>query len=243
MSYSSLTTFIAFGCGGGAFAYANGDQLNDVLWSTLLSLVNFALVVVASKSVRFANMLEPLVALVSALLATLIAQIDPGINISLVILSAIIIFIPGLALTLGLAELSNRHLVSGTARLMDGIMSMFKLYFGSVLGMSLGNILCEPVTYIRPLQVPDWTTWLAVALLSGSLVVMFKSRLKDAPWGITAGFLAYISTMWASNYLDVSLSAFVGAFVIGIYSNLVCALDESPSTGGFITWCGTFGAR
>ena len=174
-------------------------------------------------------MLEPLVALVSALLATLIAQIDPGINISLVILSAIIIFIPGLALTLGLAELSNRHLVSGTARLMDGIMSMFKLYFGAVLGMALGNILCEPVTYIRPLQVPDWTTWLAVALLSGSLVVMFKSRLKDAPWGITAGFLAYISTMWASNYLDVSLSAFVGAFVIGIYSNLFARWMKVPA--------------
>jgi uncharacterized membrane protein YjjB (DUF3815 family) len=47
---------------------------------------------------------------------------------------------------------------------------------------------------------------------------MFQSRLKDALWGILSGFIAFSTTLWASNYVDMSLSAFVGAFAIGIYT-------------------------
>ena len=83
-------------------------------------------------------MLEPLVAIVAAITACAISRyIDPGINIRMVVLSAIIVFIPGLALTLGLAELSARHLVSGTARIMDALMLLF-LYFGAFLGIAVG---------------------------------------------------------------------------------------------------------
>jgi uncharacterized membrane protein YjjP (DUF1212 family) len=227
--YSAAITFLAFGVSGGAFAMLMHAGWNDVLWATLLSAVNFFLVMLAAKSNRFANMLEPLVALIPALLASAIAQFDPSINVSLVVLSAIIIFIPGLALSLGLSELSSRHLVSGTARVMDGLMTMFKLYFGTVLGLAIGKIAFPPVEYIAAPSVPAWTAWLAIAILSSTLVVMFKSRLKDAPWGIISGFLAYTSTLWASNYLDISLSAFVGAFAVGIYSNLFARWMKAPA--------------
>ena len=227
--YSAFSTFLAFGFSGGAFSMLMGAGWNDVLWATLLSMVNFFLVIAASKSNRFANMLEPLVALMSALLASIITQFDPSINVSLVVLSAIIIFIPGLSLTLGLAELSHKHLVSGTARFMDGLMTLFKLYFGTVLGLTIGKLLLPQVDYIAPIAVPGWTAWLAIVILSATLVVMFKSRLKDAPWGILSGFLAYTSTLLASNYLDVSLSAFVGAFVIGVYSNLFARWMKAPA--------------
>jgi hypothetical protein len=84
-------------------------------------------------------MLEPLVAIVSAVLACAISvYISPDINIRLVVLSAIIVFIPGLALALGLAELAARHLVSGTARVMDSFMLLFKLYFGAFIGIGIG---------------------------------------------------------------------------------------------------------
>lgn len=227
--YSNVTTLITFGISGGAFALLMASGWNDVVWATLLSLINFVLVYLAEKYARVATMLEPLVALVAAVLASAIAQFDPGINIPLVVLSAIIIFIPGLTLTLGLAELSNRHLVSGTARVMDGFMTLFKLYFGAVLGMAIGSLLWIQVTYIKPPTVPEWTTWLAVSLLTASLVVMFRARLKDAPWAILSGFLAYSSTLWANSYFDVSLSAFVGAFVIGIYSNLFARWMKVPA--------------
>lgn len=145
------------------------------------------------------------------------------------VLSAIIIFIPGLSLTVGLAELSNRQLVSGTARFMDGIMTLFKLYFGTALGLAIGGLIWPSIAFQAGPPVPTWTAWIGVIILSCCLVVMFQSRLKDALWGIGAGVLAYGTTLWASQFLDMSLSAFVGAFAIGIYSNLFARFKKAPA--------------
>ncbi len=227
--YSWFSTLLSFGLSGGAFAMLMHSSWNDVLWATVLSLVNFALAVLAQRSKRIAQMLEPLVALTSAFIGSAIACFDSGINIPLVVLSSIIIFIPGLSITVGLAELSNRHLVSGTAKLMDGVMTMLKLYFGAVLGVTLGKLLFTQLPYIKPSDVPDWTTWIAITLLCGSLVVSFKARLTDAPWGILSGFIAFAATLWASKYLGYALSAFVGALAMGVYANLYARIRNTAA--------------
>ena len=116
-----------------------GTSWNDVLWSGLISLVVFLFVLWSARSKRVTHMLEPLVAIAAAIAACAVSSyIDPGVNIRLVVLSSIIVFIPGLALALGFAELSARHLVSGTARVMDAVMLLFKLYYGAFLGISIG---------------------------------------------------------------------------------------------------------
>lgn len=227
--YSHLVTLGAFGASGGAFAMLMGTSWHDVFWSFVLSLVVYAFVYWSSISRRVTNMLEPLVAIVSAFLATGIMRIDPSINVSLVVLSSIIVFIPGLALTLGLRELAARDLLSGTARIMDAIMLLFKLYFGAVLGMALGHACWGEVEFVLPQKVPQWTAWFAVLVLSGSLVVMFKSRIKDGFWGILSGFIAYSTSLLAAGYFGIALGAFFGAFCVGVYANLYARVLKSPA--------------
>ena len=141
-SYGKLATAVAMMASGGAFAMLMATSWNDVLWSSLLSLLVYLFMLWAAYSPRIANMLEPLVALAAGVCACAIsAYIDPGINIRLTVLSAIISFIPGLALTIGFAELAARHLVSGNARIMDALMLLFKLYFGALLGIAIGFAL------------------------------------------------------------------------------------------------------
>jgi uncharacterized membrane protein YjjP (DUF1212 family) len=228
--YGMFLTFLAFGASSGAFAMLMRTSWNDVFWSTLLGFVAFIFVAWAEKSKRVTEMLEPVVALVSAMLAAAITLIDPSINVPMVILSSIIAFIPGLSLTVGLSELAARHLISGTARVMDGIMVMFKLYFGAVLGLAFAQLLWGKVSYVPPINTPSWTSWFAVTTLSISLVILFKARLKDAPWGIISGYVAFGVSIWASNYLGVALGAFAGAFALGIYSNLFSRIMNLPSS-------------
>ena len=206
-----------------------GTSWNDVLWSFLLSLVVYGFVYWSTISKRVTNMLEPLVAIVSAFIATGVMHLDPSINVSLVVLSSIIAFIPGLALTLGLRELAARDLLSGTARVMDAIMLLFKLYFGAVLGMALGHACWGQVEFVMPNRVPDWTAWGAVLLLSASLVVMFKTRLKDGFWGIISGFIAYSTSLLAAGYFGIALGTFFGAFCVGIYANTYARVFKSPA--------------
>ncbi len=228
--HSKFLTFIAFGASSGAFAMLMHTSWNDVVWSTFLGFVVCLFVFWADRSKRVTNMLEPISAITSAIIATAISHIDPSINVPLVILSSIIAFIPGLALTVGLSELAERNLISGTARIMDALMSLFKLYFGGVLGVTIGNLFWGEVAFVPHLNIPNWTMWLAVSILSFSLVILFKARKKDAPWGILSGFIAFGASLWGSYYLGPALGAFVGAFVLGIYSNLFSRVMKLPSS-------------
>lgn len=228
--YGKFLTFLAFGASSGAFAMLMNTGWNDVIWSTILGLLVCLLVFWAERSKRVTEMLEPLSALTSAFLASAITIIDPSINAPLVILSSIIAFIPGLALTLGLSELAARNLMAGTARIMDAIMILFKLYFGAVLGLALGNKVWGEVEYIAPTMMPNWTAWAAVTTLSISLVILFKARKKDAPWGIISGYVAFSASIWGGMYLGIALGAFVGAFALGLYSNLFSRIMKLPSS-------------
>ncbi len=228
--YGRFLTFIAFGASSGAFAMLMHTSWNDVFWSTLLGLLVCIFVFWAERSKRVTEMLEPISALTSALLASAITLIDPSINAPLVILSSIIAFIPGLALTLGLSELAARNLMAGTARVMDAIMVLFKLYFGAVLGMALGDKFWGIAEYVKPGAMPEWAVWAAVTTLSISLVILFKVRKKDAPWGIISGYIAFAASMWGAMHLGVALGAFVGAFALGIYSNIFSRLMNLPSS-------------
>ncbi len=228
--YKKSASFIAFGASSGAFAMLMHTSWNDVLWATLLGLTVCLLIFWAERSKRVTEMLEPLSAIVVGFAATAIATIDPQVNAPLIILSAIIAFIPGLALTLGFAELSAQHLMSGTARIMDGLMVLFKLYIGAALGVTIGRLAWGTVEYVPAVAPPHWTAWAAVTALSISLVILFKVRPKDAPWGILAGYVAYGATLLASPYLGYALGAFAGAFALGVYSNLYSRLMNLPSS-------------
>jgi uncharacterized membrane protein YjjP (DUF1212 family) len=227
--YSPLTTLAAFGCCGGAFTMLMGSNWHSVLWSLLLSLLVYGFIYASYQCTRIANMLEPLVATVSAFLALGIAHIDSSINPSLVVLASIIVFIPGLSLTLGLRELAERDLLSGTARIMDALMLMFKLYFGTILGNAFGLIVWGKAIPIEVSAVPQWTAFIAIILLSSSLVVMFKIRLKDSLWGVIAGIIGYTTSLYAAQYFGFELGIFFGAFCVGIYANLYANLLNSPA--------------
>ncbi|NKF52209.1 threonine/serine exporter family protein [Shewanella sp. WXL01] len=226
--YGHGLSLLAFGAGSGAFAMLMGTGWHDVIWSGLLGLMVYGLVFWAERSKRVAEMLEPLSAIVCAITACGIATFDPSINIPVVILSGIIIFIPGLALTLGLAELASRDLISGTARIMDAAMLLFKLYFGAILGMTIGYAIFGKVPFVEPQKLPTWAMWSAVPILSMSLVILFKARLKDSPWGIFAGIVAFFSAMLGGIYLGESIGIFVGALAVGIYSNLYARWMKAP---------------
>jgi uncharacterized membrane protein YjjP (DUF1212 family) len=229
--YHPLLELFAFGLSTGSFAIVMGSSFHDAVAAGVIGLFMYSVALWALKSKRVALMLEPLVAMVAGVLACAISSfVDPAINIRLVVLSSIIIFIPGLALTIGLAELSSRNLVSGTARVMDALMQLFKLYFGAFLGIALGFWLFDEVTLMPTDPAPKWAVWLAVIVLCSALVVIFKLRIKHAPAAILCGVIGYFGTYWASKYLEFGLGTFAGAFAVGVFANLFTRVAKAPAS-------------
>lgn len=229
--YGKWLTGASFGLSTGAFAMLMGASWQEIFWSGLLGLMTYFWTLWAQHSKRVNLMLEPVTSFVAGFSACAISRyFDPGINIPLIVLSGVIILVPGLALTMGLAELSSRNLVSGTARVMDAVMQLFKLYFGAFLGIGIGFSVFGENEFRLASSLPFWATWLSVLLLCIGLVAIFRTRLKHIPWAIASAFIAYSATVWSSAYLDQGLGTFVGAFALGVFANLFTRIANQPST-------------
>jgi uncharacterized membrane protein YjjB (DUF3815 family) len=120
--------------------------------------------------------------------------------------------------------------VSGTARIMDAVMQLFKLYFGAFLGITIGYFLFGKQELEAAETLPFWINWLGVLMLSIGLVAIFKTRMKHVPFAILATFIAYGASFFASTYLDNGMGAFVGAFALGVYANAFSRLANAPSS-------------
>jgi uncharacterized membrane protein YjjP (DUF1212 family) len=229
--YGKVITGFAFALATGSFSMLMGASVPEILWTGLLGFVSYLWVLWAQKSKRVNLMLEPVTSFMAGILACAISRyFDPGINIPLMVLSSVIILVPGLALTMGLAELSSRNLVSGTARIMDAIMQLFKLYFGAFLGVAVGFSIFGQNQFEPAASLPYWATWLAVGLLCFALVPIFRTRIKHIPWALMSAFIAYGVTVYSSIYMDQTFGTFIGAFALGVFANVFTRIANQPST-------------
>jgi uncharacterized membrane protein YjjP (DUF1212 family) len=229
--YGKSLTGVAFSLSTSAFAMLMGAGWSEIIYSALLGGMVYFWTLWALRSKRVNLMLEPVASFSVGFMACVINHYSSsGFNIWLIILSSLIILVPGLSLTIGLAELSSRNLVSGTARVMDATMQLFKLYFGAFLGVSLGYQLFGQQELAMAVTLPFWVNWLGVFMLSVGLVAIFRTPMKHVPWAITSTFIAYAASTWSSSYLENGLGAFVGAFALGVFANIFSRIANAPST-------------
>ena len=230
--YGLKTQALGWGVTGAGFAMLLTDSIIDISSSFILSLLVFSLYKLSTLYPRLASVVEFLSPFASALLACFIASLGININVPFVVLSSVIIFIPGMAITVALSEIVNKDLVSGTAKLVDATMLMFKLYFGALLGLSLAKLIWP----IAPLDInisgilPEWKNYLAVMTLSTGIVVAFNVQPKDIIWGVLSGLIAYCVSTLSGQYLGYTLGTFFGALAVGLYSNLFAKLLNKPAS-------------
>ncbi len=228
-TYNGWITLLAFGVTSAAFAMLIGRNWSEVLVSFMAGLSVYGVACLIEHRFTSTEAMDPLVALTAALFSGFASYWFPEINVSLVVLSGIIVFIPGLSITMALKDLAARHLISGTGRLMDSLLCLCKLYFGSALGHALVKLVwVQPQTAIVS-NIPTWMDLIAVPLLSLSLIVVFKNRKRDIPWGLLCCYLAYGGTLFGAGYLGDGLGPFVGALIVGVYSNIWSRITNMSS--------------
>ncbi len=227
--YHPFLQFLAWGGTAAGFAGVCGTGVTDIIASLFFGWIVYFLVVLANKSKRVEEMLEPLAALLIGFLASAMAGYGLEINIGVSVLSGIIAFIPGLSLTLGLRELAVRDLVSGTARIMDSVMMLFKLYFGAAFGIALGTLFWHIEPHTAEPYLPLWVHYSSVLLLSATLLVIFNVRFSDLIWSLLCGVVAYVSLLLGNHLFGVELGGLVGALIVGLYANTYARIKKTPS--------------
>lgn len=227
--YGHWPVALGYALSGSGFAVLLSVSWSDIFLAGLLSLVVYAIVLLAARSQWIAHTLELTTALVASILANAIAILVPGGDPFVVTLCALIVLIPGLALTLGLAELSAKHVISGMSRLMDGILTTLKLFIGAAIGTVMVNAVWTVPAAVAPPAIQPLWTWMFVVLLLVGLAIVFQVRPKDFAWTVLGGVLAYAGVVIGSKF-GFWQGSFVGAVALGIYANLFAWRLQRPTS-------------
>ncbi len=227
IGYGSLIELLAFMLSAGAFCIILNTNWISVIVATIIGALVYGITLLASHSKYIRSTLESLVAFMATIITGLLSIKFPDINISMTILASIIVFIPGLSITTALEEITSKSLVSGTAKLFDALVSLFKQFFGVVLGLAILPLFIEIKQEAFIDNIPDWVDYAAIPILSLSLMPVFKVRLKDIPLGVATGFICFYTTMLL-DFTGILVSIFFGTIVAVIISKLFARLTKAP---------------
>lgn len=228
--YGPLVTTCAFALSGAAACRFLGGGRIEVLCAAALGALLSVLGAFAARLPTLHRLFEPFAAFVVSAGATALAREFP-LSVYVTTLSAILILIPGLTITTAMAELSNQHLVSGTARLTGAGMRFLGLAFGVAMGSRAVELLGGVPPHVTPLPLPGWTEWVALVVAPLAFTVLLRARPRDFPWIAGTGFAAFFAGRAATHALGSELGAFSGAFVAAVCSNLIARQrGGSPAT-------------
>lgn len=224
LAYCLTSACVATLLGGGAvealFAGALGATISG--WERLLQVL-----------FPHEHLLEFTAGFLAAATAIVIGTFLPNFDQSTALLGALIVIIPGYSFTVAIAELANRHLSCGVARLAGSLVSFLSL----MLGVTLAWRLLE---FWRPAVQPDVILWLpigampayliALAVAPFTLAVLFQARAKD--WLVIAlvTWAGAVATALVTQFQSDQSGAFAGAFAVGIASNLYARFLDRPAS-------------
>jgi uncharacterized membrane protein YjjP (DUF1212 family) len=231
-NYSPWANAFSWALSGGSFAALLSANTQDCITATLLSLILFFITDLGSRHASWKPVVTILAPFVSGVLASGVATLGIGINVPFVILSSIIIFIPGLALTVALTEISVGQLISGSSRLVDASMLLVKLFFGAISGIAVAAFLFHGnggVTLSLPL-LPLWKTWPAVAGLSLGLGIAFNIPHRKMLWGLLSAAIAFGAASAGQAWFGMYAGMFIGSLTVGFFSNLYSRITRGPGS-------------
>ena len=160
------------------------------------------------------NVLTPVLAafVVSALAALARAKIsDLGMR---PMVAALVVFLPGAALTTAVLELAAGQMISGAARLVSGAVQLALLAFGILAGIEAVGVSRSRVLSGTEALLGVWSPWLGVLVFAIGVSVADSAPRKSFPGLLVVLYAAWASQVVANVLLGGYISALIGATVM-----------------------------
>jgi len=202
-----------------------GDFLASLIVGLILGFMSFI------KPIGLvAQLYESFIAVIASLATYLIAKFIPSLNVGVVILSSLIIFMPGLFITIAIAEIATQNLTSGTSRLVGGAMILLKLTFGVFVGHKIASWFHYPASSLSFENLPEWLLYVSLPVTAFMSAVTFKTSHQDLKWATLAGIFGFLCAKLGAHYLGAELGMFFGGACVGAMSNIFARVKDCPSS-------------
>ncbi len=162
---------------------------------------------------------DAIAGIVAGGLAALVAAFIAPLNLNTVVIASMIVLMPGMALTNAFSELTSQHLVSGTARFAGAVTTLLKLTVGTMIALTLVQLVgLEPqVRAWRP--QPAWVEWGAVVTAAWAFAALFRAARRDYLLVMAAAIAGYAISRHVGQWLGSPIGVFLSALVITVAGN------------------------
>jgi uncharacterized membrane protein YjjP (DUF1212 family)/uncharacterized membrane protein YjjB (DUF3815 family) len=183
---------------------------------------------------RFALLLPVLAALLVSALTFYLTRLGWIVGPANLIIPPLVTFLPGVTMTIGMMELASGHLMSGSSRLIYGGTSLFLLFFGIALGVTIAQLPSSLVYEYSPVIFPWWAPILGTLLYGVGLFVFLSGANRDLPWMLLVLFVAMLGQDLGERYLGSYLGTFLGALLLGLCADVIARLPQG--TPAMASW-------
>jgi uncharacterized membrane protein YjjP (DUF1212 family) len=214
----------AYALAGAALTPVLGGGWRELLAGALVGLLVGGVALAAGRAVRAEPMVAPLAAVVASFSAAAIAQLGVNASTDIVTLAALVTFLPGMALTIGVRELATQHLQSGVANTANALVQLLGLVVGVTVGLSIATTWFGIPESGTPHTGFSGTHVLAAVAAGIAFTVTLRAQVRAAPVMCSATVLAILTYAAGKELLGAPAGTFVAALAIGVYGGLVGGL-------------------
>ncbi|MES2402722.1 MAG: threonine/serine exporter family protein [Pseudomonadota bacterium] len=229
MSRAALrATILSYGLSAASVAVLFRTSGPDALAAGVIGLLIGAIVVAGYGRPRLSAASDAIAALVATFIATMVSAWLLPLSLKLVVLSALIVLVPGMSLTNAVRELTSQHLASGVARFAGAAATILKLTFGTIAAAQVCEVAhIVPAAHALP-PLPLWTQWPALLVAAMAFAMLFQTARRDYPLVLVAVIVGYLVTYWSGNALGTPFGVFIGGLVLSAGSNLYARIMHRP---------------
>ncbi|MDE2054317.1 MAG: threonine/serine exporter family protein [Xanthomonadaceae bacterium] len=221
-------TIVSYGLSAASVAVLFRTSGPDALAAGVIGVLIGGIVVAGYGRPRLSAASDAIAALVATFIATMVSAWLLPLSLKLVVLSALIVLVPGMSLTNAVRELTSQHLASGVARFAGAAATILKLTFGTIAAAQVCAVAhIVPAAHSLP-PLPPWMQWPALLVAAVAFAMLFQTALRDYPLVLAAVIVGYLVTYWSGNALGTPFGVFIGGLVLSSGSNLYARIMHRP---------------
>jgi uncharacterized membrane protein YjjP (DUF1212 family) len=171
---------------------------------------------------------DAIAAMLAGCVAILVATFIAPLNLNTVIIASLVVLLPGMTLTNAVNELTSQHLAAGTARFAGAVTTVLKLSVGTMIALSIAQLLgIDP--QVRGSQPQShWVEWTALLLAAYAFAVLFRAHRRDYPVVMLAAVAGYLISLHAGNAWGSPVGIFLSALALTAGGNAYARWVNRP---------------
>jgi uncharacterized membrane protein YjjP (DUF1212 family) len=219
----------AYAVAGAALTPVLGGGWRETAAAAGVGLLVGAIALPGARLARTEPMVAPVAGVAASFVAAALVELGFSVSPNVVTLAALVTFLPGMRLTIGMRELATDHLQSGVANTASALVQLLGLVFGVGIGRSIATSWFGPTEAVVPDPSFGVVHLLAAVAAGLAFTVTLRARFRDAVAMCAATTLALGAQELGATIFGDEAAVFAAALALGLAGGLAAhRLRRSP---------------